>query len=64
MLCFVCFLMSGDCCVALPQDGTVRLQFVIVLFPDHTHYILIKILMLLIRSLTYTHMQSCDPLPR
>ena len=32
--------MSRDCCVALPHDATrVRLQFVIMVFPDHTHYL-------------------------
>ena len=31
------FLVSHDCCVALPHDATVCLQFVIVVFPDHTH---------------------------
>ena len=31
--------MSHDCCVALPPRGAwVCLQFVIVVFPDHTHY--------------------------
>ena len=35
--CFV-FLVSRDSCVALPHDATVCLQFVIVVFPDHTHY--------------------------
>ena len=31
------FLVSRDCCVALPHDATVCLQFVIVVFPYHTH---------------------------
>ena len=32
------FLVSLDCCVTLPHDATgLSLQFVIVLFPDHTH---------------------------
>ena len=31
------FLVPRDCCVALPHDATVCLQFVIVVFPDHTH---------------------------
>ena len=38
--CFVLcvFLVSIGCCVALPRDATGCLQFVIVVFPDHTHY--------------------------
>ena len=28
------FLVSRDCCMALPHDTTVCLQFVIVVFPD------------------------------
>ena len=31
------FLVSHDCCVALSQVPRVCLQFVIVIFPDHTH---------------------------
>ena len=30
------FLVSCDCCVALPR-GEVCLQFMIVVYPDHTH---------------------------
>ena len=30
--------MSRDCCVALPHDVMGSLQFVMVAFPDHTHY--------------------------
>ena len=33
------FLVSRDCCVTLPHDATVGLQFVIVVFPDNTHYV-------------------------
>ena len=29
--------MSHGSCVALPRDTTGCLQFVIVVFPDHTH---------------------------
>ena len=29
--------MSRDCCVAFPCGAMVCLQFVIVVFPDHTH---------------------------
>ena len=29
--------MSRDCCVALLRAAWVCLQFVIVVFPDHTH---------------------------
>ena len=32
------FLMSRDCFVALLHDATGLLQFVIVVFPDNTHY--------------------------
>ena len=35
------FIVSRDCCVALPHDTTVSLQFVIVIFPDHTNYYLL-----------------------
>ena len=28
--------MSRDCCVVLPR-GAMGLQFVIMVFPDHTH---------------------------
>ena len=31
------FLMSSDCCVALPGGAMGCLQYVIVVFPDHTH---------------------------
>ena len=38
LLCFVCLPSALDCCVALPHDADgVRLQFVIVVFHDHTH---------------------------
>ena len=30
-------LVSRDCCVALPRGAMVCLQFVIVVFLDHTH---------------------------
>ena len=30
--------MSRDCCVALLRGDMIFLQFVIVVFPDHTHY--------------------------
>ena len=29
--------MSRDCLVAFPHDTNVFLQFIIVIFPDHTH---------------------------
>ena len=32
------FLVPNDCCVALPLGATGCLQFVIVVFADHTHY--------------------------
>ena len=31
------FMVSRDCCVALLDDATGLLQFVILLFSDHTH---------------------------
>ena len=31
--------MSGYCCVALHRGAMVCLQFVIVVFPDHTHFL-------------------------
>ena len=52
--CFGLFvlLVSRDCCVALPHDATgFFLQFVIVLFPDHTHLLFLSILM----GLSYCH---------
>ena len=38
--CFDWFvlLVSSDCCVILPGGPWVCRQFVIVVFPDHTHY--------------------------
>ena len=30
------FLLSRDCCMAIPLDAPVCLQFVVVVFPDHT----------------------------
>ena len=36
------FLVSRDCCVALLHDTMVCLQFVIVVFPDHTHLLFLK----------------------
>ena len=37
------FLVSPDCCVALPHDVTFCLQFVIVVFPDHNHLLFFSI---------------------
>ena len=37
-LLYLVFLVSGDCCAALLSMPQVCLQFVIVVFPDHTHY--------------------------
>ena len=37
------FLVSWDCCVALPHDDMGCLQFVIVVFPDHTHLLYLKL---------------------
>ena len=35
---FFVFLVPRECCVAFPHGDTgVCLQFVIVVFPDHTH---------------------------
>ena len=31
--------LSRDWCVALPHDAMGWLQFVIVVFPDHTHFL-------------------------
>ena len=30
--------MSRDCCVALPLSAESLSEFVIMVFPDHTHY--------------------------
>ena len=38
--------MSCDSCVALPYDTTGLLQFVFVVFPDHTHLLFLRILKL------------------
>ena len=35
------FLVSRDYCVALPRGAWGCLRFVIVVFPDHTHYFLL-----------------------
>ena len=40
------FLVSRDCCVALPPVPWVCLQFVIVVFPDHTH---LRFLIMMVR---------------
>ena len=40
--------MSRDCCVALPRDATGCLQFVIVVFPDHTHLLILDCLIVMI----------------
>ena len=32
------FLVSRCCCVALPRDAMGLSAFLIVVFPDHTHY--------------------------
>ena len=37
LLCFNVYLVSRDCCVALPHGVTGFLQFVIVVFSDHIH---------------------------
>ena len=36
------FLVSHNCCVALPHDAMGCVQFVIVLFPDHTHLLFLS----------------------
>ena len=36
------FLVSHVCCVALPYEAMGLSEFVIVVFPDHTHLILLK----------------------
>ena len=36
-------MVSRDCFVALPRGATVCLQFVIVVFPDHTHLLYLRI---------------------
>ena len=38
----VCLLVSHNCGVALPRGGMVFLHFVIVVFPDHNHFFLLK----------------------
>ena len=45
--CFALFvlLVSRNCCMALPHDGTVCLQFGIVVFPDRTHYFFYTLIM-------------------
>ena len=37
--CFALFVIpvSRDCCVALSHNTGACLQFVVVVFPDHTH---------------------------
>ena len=37
------FLVSHDCCVALPRVTQVCLQFVNVVFANHTHLIFFKL---------------------
>ena len=36
------FLVYHDCCVALPRNATALTEFVIVVFPDHTHLIFLS----------------------
>ena len=36
--------MSRDCCVALPRGAMGCLQFVIVVFPGHTHLLFIIVI--------------------
>ena len=38
--CFALFVFQvlRDCCVALPHDAMGCMHFVIVVFPDETHY--------------------------
>ena len=56
--CFAMFVfpVSGDCCVALPHDVRVYVQFVIVVFPDHTHFLFIKSWS---QRIAQTHRQKC-----
>ena len=42
--------MSRDCCVALPHDTTGLLQFVTVVFPDHTHLLFFMLHIILLRA--------------
>ena len=38
LIALLLFLVSRDCCVVLPHDATgLSVQFLIVLFLDHTH---------------------------
>ena len=46
--------MSRDCCLALPHDIMGCPQFVIVVFPDHTHYFFL----LFFRS-NHLHVYKC-----
>ena len=47
------FLVSCDCCVALPRGAMGCLQFVIVVFPDHTNLLFRYLLLWDFRNLGY-----------
>ena len=37
------FVVPRDCYMTLPDDATGCLQFVIVVFPDHTHLLILNV---------------------
>ena len=43
LLCFDVFLVFRDCCVALPHGAIGCPQFVIVVFPYHSHFLFLNI---------------------
>ena len=42
LVALLIFLVFYDCCVAYPLCAMVCLQFVIVVFPDHTHLLFLS----------------------
>ena len=55
------FLVSRDCCEALPRGDMGFLRFVIVVFLDHTHLLFMKSMKLQICCLLLTFANSLDP---
>ena len=52
--------MSSDCCVALPRSAMCVLQFVIVVFPDHTHLLFFYVHFKLVEKVIYLSASWCE----
>ena len=49
------FLVSRNCCVALPRGAMGFLQIVIVVYPDHTHLLFLPLGLLYVICVTFPY---------